>query len=307
MPKVTKKRFLKEFIRNLPYPFSQINTFLCPQDIAVALMSAIVHLSGIILKYRSSYNGIKKLYPHLYLFISGPSGSGKSVAERVNRQFRDLHKQVKEESEKEREKFESEGREGQAPPYKSILIPANITEAALIEEMEDNESHGGVLFAPEADGLISSMKKDYGSGISYLLRAGWSHEIINKKTKTDQKRTFIECPKLAVLLTGTNDQIDTLLKMEGENGLANRFIYLNLDMIKKKMSSEFSSVQNMALSHIKNVAEDTYNKLKDREEDIIFQLTKEQRVIFDETIEKFNKKATHINSDYNVYVKRIFV
>ena len=77
MPKIDKCNDLdNDFYNSLPHPFNLLPQIADNKERDIKFLSSLVALSACMPNYQAKYRG-SIVYPHLYLFISGASGSGK--------------------------------------------------------------------------------------------------------------------------------------------------------------------------------------------------------------------------------------
>ena len=101
-------------------------------------------------------------------------------------------------------------------------IPANSSATVVYQILNDNGGKG-MMFESEGDTLANIFASDYGK-YSDGFRKAFHHENISFARRKDRERVFIKEPKLSALLTGTPNQILTLIT-DAENGLFSRFAF----------------------------------------------------------------------------------
>ena len=107
-----------------------------------------------------------------------------------------------------------------APKSKLFFIPANTSSSMLIKHLEDNDGMGAIVES-EADTLTGTLKQDWG-GYSDILRKGFHGETITKSRVTGMEYAEVKFPKFSIALTGTPNQLNTLITSV-EDGLFSRF------------------------------------------------------------------------------------
>lgn len=110
----------------------------------------------------------------------------------------------------------------QKPIRKSLMIPGNISVPAMSQALFENAGRG-LVYETEADTIANTMKNDWGN-YSDILRKIFHHERISYRRRTDNEFVEIKKPCASVLLSGTQDQIKSLLGST-ENGLFSRFLF----------------------------------------------------------------------------------
>jgi uncharacterized protein DUF3987 len=104
---------------------------------------------------------------------------------------------------------------------RSIIIPGNTSSTAFINQLFINKGTG-ILFESEADTLNYSLKQDWGS-YSDMIRKGFHNEAISiNRVGAEVKE--IKSPKFSVVLSGTPDQVKSLIP-SAENGLLSRLLF----------------------------------------------------------------------------------
>ena len=135
----------------------------------------------------------------------------------------------------------------------SLIIPGNISSAALIDQLDINNGRG-FIFESEADTISNIIEKEWG-GFSDILRKGFHHETITCKRK-DKSLVKIKEPKISMLLTGTPNQVIPFVGSI-ENGLFSRFsfYYFDVDPIWKSANPKFVQEESKKLIELKNKIE----------------------------------------------------
>lgn len=204
------------------------------------LLASLTLYSGAMPNVFGIYDS-KRVYPPIYTLIDAPTGADKGkisdcrellmpIEHGIRRRYEHLKEEYLNEyarwaalDKKERAKQQ----EPQKPPFQSLFIPANSSATACYQALADN-GEWGVIFETEADTLAQAIKQDYGD-YSDGLRKAFHHETISYNRRKDDEHVYIDCPRLASLLTCTPGQIPMLLSPQQiENGLANRFMFYNL-------------------------------------------------------------------------------
>jgi len=80
-----------------------------------------------------------------------------------------------------------------------------------------------LLFETEADAYSDMAGTSFGNGSSVILRKAYQHETISQMRKLNGEHFEINCPKMAVVFSGTHSQIPHLFKTT-EDGLYSRFL-----------------------------------------------------------------------------------
>ena len=234
----------------------------------VFFTGAIAILSGCLPGVTGIY-AQERVYPHLYTFIIAPAASGKGVLKNAKRLADKYHKQVVEQSREAQKRYEMEmvdfkNRQNQRkkdepipekpeePPFRIVFIPANCSQARIIEHLKANDGQG-IICETEADTMSSTKKQDWGD-YSAIMRAAFHHEKISVSRKTNNEFVEVDEPRLAITLTGTPAQAPRLIA-SAEDGLFSRFLFY---AYKNEIEWQDPSPQNAAI-----VYNDHFDKLAD--------------------------------------------
>lgn len=234
----------------------------------VFFTGAIAILSGCLPGVTGIY-AQERVYPHLYTFIIAPAASGKGVLKNAKRLADKYHKMVVDQSREDQKKHEIEmidfkNRQSQRkkdepipekpeePPFRIVFIPANCSQARIIEHLKANEGQG-IICETEADTMSGTKKQDWGD-YSAIMRAAFHHEKISVSRKTNNEFVEVDEPRLAITLTGTPAQAPRLIA-SAEDGLFSRFLFY---AYKNEIEWQDPSPQNATI-----VYNDHFDKLAD--------------------------------------------
>ena len=103
---------------------------------------------------------------------------------------------------------------------KQVYIPANSSASALIMIMDEYDGRG-IVFATEMDTLTQTLRAAYGK-FGDLVRCIFEHETVSQLRRQNNEFIEIRNPRIAMLLSGTPNQVAPLLRNR-ENGLMSRF------------------------------------------------------------------------------------
>lgn len=103
---------------------------------------------------------------------------------------------------------------------KQVYIPANSSASALIKVMEKYDGRG-IVFATEMDTLTQTLRAAYGQ-FGDIVRCIFEHETVSQLRRQNNEFIEIRSPRIAMLLSGTPNQVAPLLRNR-ENGLMSRF------------------------------------------------------------------------------------
>lgn len=210
-----------------------------PRQRDIILTSALTILSGCVPNVYGIYDQ-RITYPNIYSFIIAPAANGKGVMNFARQLGNVYHKSIKDISiedlrqyKQDMEQYRMEQRsrkKGEAmqiqepdqPNFRVPFIPANISCAKVLSQLEQNGG-GGIICETEADTMSNVFKNDWGS-YSDVLRKAFHHEKLSYSRKTNNELIEVETPRLSVLLGGTPNQVFNLIPTS-EDGLFSRFIF----------------------------------------------------------------------------------
>jgi len=227
-----------EVYNNLPDLLKQcVGVFDDERERDVVLSSVISIVSGGLSNVYGAYSG-STVYPNIFSFIIAPAASGKGsmkFARKLgllyHRNLVDQSKEALREYKASMEVYKMELRakkKGQKldepikPPFSVFYIPANTSQAKILNHLQDNAGKG-VICETEADSMGNALKQDWG-GYSDLMRKAFHSEPISYSRKTEGEYISIDEPKLSIAISGTPGQVTNLIH-SAEDGLFSRFIY----------------------------------------------------------------------------------
>lgn len=192
-----------------------------------------VFLTGALGVFSGLFNTIKGLYrsdesfSNLMFFIVSPPANGKGAMKYAKMLGYLIHKIKVENSKKEWDKYKKQMQNSKnkylPEPTQSLLyIPANSSASAVIRHLKENNENG-IVFETEADTLANTFKQDWG-GYSDLIRNAFQHENVTYSRKKDREFIELQQPKLSLILSGTPDQVKSLIQST-ENGLFSRITF----------------------------------------------------------------------------------
>jgi len=201
----------------------------------IFLMSALTVISGCLPNIEGVYFN-RSLSAHLYLFITGPSASGKGtmiwaryLAQAIHEDMYKSSLEAKAQYLKDLEVYENLPKNQRAgllkpeePARKMFFIPANSSSSAMTQLLAENDFRG-IIFESEADTLSNTAKQDWGDS-SDIFRKAFHHENTTMARRTNRETIEITNPHLAICISGTPGQVKKLMP-DVENGLFSRFMY----------------------------------------------------------------------------------
>ncbi|MGX1022868.1 DUF3987 domain-containing protein [Psychroflexus sp. MBR-150] len=241
----------------------------------VFLTGALSIISGCLPEVKGLYHG-KEVYPNLFSFVLAPAASGKGtltfakiLADKYHDEIIALSKQMQEEykqqleAHKHAKKYLKKGEQlpppPEEPPFKVVYIPANTSNAKIIKHLEDNDGFG-IICETEADTLGQVFKNDWGS-YSDLLRKAYHHEKISISRKTNNEYFEINNPRLAVVLSGTPNQILNIID-SAEDGLFSRFLFYVFSSEPKWLDPSPKSNPINLTEHFNSLSKDVNEMVK---------------------------------------------
>ncbi len=232
IPKETVDEFKKEntpyipevVYKNLPDFLKRItNEIDDKRKRDMLLLSELIVLSSIFPEVKTEYVG-DFISPNLFLFISAPAASGKSVIKYSKYTLNKILEEENDINRKKRNLFVEEQEKTKKklvePKYKRHMISPDSSYASLIERLDVNYGKG-LIYTTEADALSKNNKSEWGN-LNLALRHSFQNEEITLERLT--KYINIQSPRQGVLISGTPSQLFRLIP-DTEDGLFSRFMY----------------------------------------------------------------------------------
>ncbi len=270
----------KEIYQNLPEDLKSITESFEAREKDIVLMSSLGVLSNCLPNIKGYYDG-DDVYANLYVLIVAPPASGKGVMNFSRILIEKIHNKILEDSKADlllcesNKKGNKEAKNEICPSIKIKILPANVSTAEVYSYMGSSE-HGLLIMESEADTLSNMLNNDW-SNYSDVLRKAWHHEPISISRKIEKIFEEINEPKLSMVISGTPNQLQPLIKSK-DNGLYSRFVIYSFDEI-----SEFKNVFAVKSKENRKAFEDLsidifnlYDKLTNLEKPIEFQFTENQ-------------------------------
>lgn len=245
----------------------------------IALLSLITSLSACMPNVFGYYNQ-EKQYTNFYTFIVSPPANNKRMVEIGLPIVMSIHKRLYNESSLLRKLYKKEEKSQDKPPLKIKYLPASTTSSKLVRHLFDNEM-SLIIADTEADTLTNQLKSPHGN-FSDLLRKIFGNETISKSTLIDDRFEIVENPKLSILLSGTPNQVVSLINST-EDGLFSRFCFLNHNKYEKWKAAEHNT-------HSLN--KEYLDELTDKITDLYFKLTELDNAI---EVNFSENQTTHLN------------
>ncbi len=211
----------------------------------IILISAITMLSGMFPALRTIY-GNQKYSPQIFTCILGEAGSGKGTAmhsvtlgKEINDEFEKIYRQEKKDYEKkllvwemELKKAFSEKRlpdtnlKPEEPTIQTFTMQANTSKSQFLRDLMKAGDDGGILTISEMEALAEALNTDFGRHTAEL-RMIFHHEKVGLRYRTDKEPVSVESPRLAMMMTGTPEQMVDFIKTM-ENGMFSRIMFYML-------------------------------------------------------------------------------
>lgn len=275
------------------------------------LLGAIVVFSACFPNVKGCYDGAT-IYPNLYLFVSAPSASGKGSLAWCKKLVVPIHNKLKKDYQTEMEVYNQQlieynnGKKKENPPQKPtpklLFIPANNSSTMFYQLLDYNDG-AGLLFETEGDTLSITFQKEYGD-FSDGLRKAFHHESISYARRKENEYVEITHPRLSVVLSGTPQQVVTLIK-NTTDGLFSRFIYYvlcmdlewgdvfavsNLDTTFEELGERFFKLYLLTLNENTN---------------IVFTFSQQQSNKFNTTFGEWKRDYIQVDSNFASYIHRL--
>ena len=206
---------------------------LSAADADLLLLGSLTCLSACMPHLCGVYDGMT-VFSNLFFFANAPASSGKGRLSLCKLLVMPIHQALRQEynalyAEYRRNlaiytlnKKSGEFEEPHEPPLLMLFIPANSSATIVYQMLNENEGTG-LIFETEGDTLANTFSSDHGD-FSPGLRQAFHHETISYARRKDKEYVELNQPKFSVLLSGTPQQVNNLIK-DAENGLFSRFMF----------------------------------------------------------------------------------
>ena len=278
------------------------------QEKSLVLIGSIVTLSSAMLPLRTVYFG-KTIYPNMYLFVPGPAGAGKGKLDFCFRLVKPIHKEkldrwntAKDEYKKEyaRYKRQKKGENidpPEKPPIQLLRVPANSSATSFQQAMAENGNL--LMFETEGDTVVNAFSSDYGD-YSDAFRKAFAHESFGYLRRGDDgEEREIDNPRLATVLSGTPEQVKSLIR-DSENGLLSRFMFFCINATPEWLDGFDSYGSDESLEETFDVIGERYaafaKKLEEQPK-ILFRLSLPQTGKFNEFFKAEKDRMQELNGD----------
>ena len=302
-----------------PILFESCKVFSGDREKDVFLTGALAILSGCLPNVSGLYSG-SIVYPSLFSFILAPAASGKGALKFAKALADKYHSNLLEESKEARKIYEekmaaykmlkSKGKTEEKlempiePKFKVVYIPANTSNAKIIQHLDWNEGKG-IICETEADTLGQTFKNDWGS-YSDMLRKSFHHEKISVSRKTEGEFVEVNEPQLSVALSGTPKQVFNIIA-SAEDGLFSRFMFyvFKTEAVWLDPSPKGNPIN--LTDYFKTQSDKVFKMVEFFERDeMVLQLTEEQWDKFNPIFSSYLEQiSTFVSDDAQSIVKRL--
>lgn len=296
-----ERRQIEGFIYSrLPEKLKSLTDDFEDREKDIVLLSSLGVLSNCLPNIYGVYDG-NKISSNLYVMIIAPPASGKGVMNYARALIEPIHDKIYQESKNEylicegKNKGKKNDRED-CPDIMVKILPANISTSEMYSYM-GSSNHGLLIMESEADTMSNMLRNDW-SNYSDVLRKAYHHEPISISRKLEKVFEDIKEPKLSMVISGTPDQLQPLIKSK-ENGLFSRFIIYNFDEL-----SDFKNVfDQKTRNHKKGFKKlgteifELYSKLKSLSNPIEFTFTEAQQQKFLDRIRPIRTNIIETHSE----------
>ncbi len=269
------------------------------EDADLLIIGTLTAISACLPNVSGNYAD-REVYPNLFLFVVAQASAGKGRLTLCRHIVKPIHDNLKQLYAAEIDEFKHLQNEyvldkknnepPQEPAIKTLLIPANSSATSVYQILNDNNGIG-LIFETEGDTLANTFKSDYGN-FSDGFRKAFHHEMISYTRRKDREFVELEKPRLSALLSGTPNQVLSLIP-DAENGLFSRFMFYFLNL-RLDWNNVFSDNQETLDEHFTRLGElffKLYQQLQSSSH-IRFSLSIPQQ-------EEFNKFFSDLQEEYS--------
>ncbi len=222
--------------------WSEIKTYLPPQFRTVVdtldteeeqilfVFSMIAACSAIPTGMHGIY-GRRKTYGNVFFICQAPPASGKGLLESPRIAFGKIHETLLKETSSKLALYQEQktaAQKAKAPqpgktPFTLLFMPGNCTASRMIQHIKENGLNPIIILETEAGTLAAANKSQHGDFSDIVWRT-FQGETISLTRKGNDEFIEVKEPKLAIVLSGTPDQISRLIGTP-EDGSFSRYIF----------------------------------------------------------------------------------
>ena len=298
---------------SLPQTLKEACNVFTGREKDVFLTSALSVLSGGFYNIQGYYSN-EVVFPNLFSFVVAPPASGKGSMKYAKQLGDCYHNFLLNESKEALKKYKKEKLlfdrklkkaktdqeieeliEPKPPKINVFFIPADTSSSMLIKHLEDNDGLGCIC-ETETDTISNALSKEWG-GYSDILRKGFHAEVISKSRVKDLEYCEITEPKFSLTITGTPNQMDSLITSI-EDGLFSRFLFYSFTSEPIWNATYTFKITNSKKEIFSNFSAVLCDKFKSNEKQI-FYMSEKQGNKLDKT---FSDALNHNTSNYSSHV-----
>lgn len=298
---------------SLPQTLKEACNVFTGREKDVFLTSALSVLSGGFYNIQGYYSN-EVVFPNLFSFVVAPPASGKGSMKYAKQLGDCYHNFLLNESKEALKKYKKEKLlfdrklkkaktdqeieeliEPKPPKINVFFIPADTSSSMLIKHLEDNDGLGCIC-ETETDTISNALGKEWG-GYSDILRKGFHAEVISKSRVKDLEYCEITEPKFSLTITGTPNQMDSLITSI-EDGLFSRFLFYSFTSEPIWNDTYTLKITNSKKEIFSNFSAILCDKFKSNEKQI-FYMSEKQGNKLDKT---FSDALNHNTSNYSSHV-----
>ncbi len=277
------------------------------------LLGSLTVLSACLPKVKGRYGGVG-VYANLYLYVTAAASAGKGRMALCGRLVERIDSDLRRRYDKEMARYkdakaayllDKELGKPVEPQKTMLVIPANSSSTAVFQILNDNDGVG-LMFETEGDTLAKTFRSEFGN-YSDGFRKAFHHEKISYMRRKDKEHVTLNEPKLSVLLSGTPQQVLSLIP-DAENGLFSRFMfyYMNIQMEWKNVFADADRTLDSIFDEFGDEFHAFYERLKAHISDIHFALSETQQELFNAYFEDIQLEYySHCGANYIATIRRL--
>ena len=245
-----------------------------PERQSMIALGEIATISGLLPNVFMVSKDADRFYPNLSIIISAPPASGKGVLKHCALFYEQVENQLYAE-------YKQQIEAGEKPLFRSLVFPANASNAAFIKMLQDNDATG-IVFETEIKVLLGMLgNREYGLNRETIL-AFCEHEDIKLTRYTDNRVVKIHNPRISMLMSGVPGDIMSLLGNDQlSSGLISRLLFYNFKPERKYHSwyevDDTLTARELLTEPMNNV-NSLYSLIRNREETLEMVLSLRQKV-----------------------------